>query len=80
VPGAQHVHPEDPQPDLVGGRLEVGMRDDLRRPGVVDQHVDPAELGLGRGGQCHAGVVVGDVGLHVDGLGQRVSDGLSRRR
>ena len=59
---------------------DVGMRDDLRRPGVVDQDVDPAELGPGRSGQRHARTVVGDVGLHVYGPGQRVGDGLARRR
>ena len=60
--GPLQVHVEDLVPDRLGQAFEVVVGDEVGRRGVVDQHVEPAEL-LGRSLDHRAHRrVVGDVG------------------
>ena len=77
VPGAEDVDPQDALPDLVRRRVEVVVRDHHRGAGVVDHDVESAVLLDGRVNEslCLGGI--GDVGLHVDRVGEVVGDLLS---
>src|SRR5690606_6085045 len=68
--GAGDVDGQHPVPVLDGDRLDVGLGDVDRHPGVVDQPVEPAPPLLGGRDEAPGGLGVGDVALHVGGVAQ----------
>ena len=44
VKRALEIDAENVVPDFVGQRVEIGGIDEMRRAGVVDEHVEAAEL------------------------------------
>ena len=69
-----HVDREYPLPVFVLHLFEIGGQHELRRPGVVHQHVDAAKGFGGRGGHLPAIGVVGHVGLYGDSLDAQLFD------
>ena len=79
VPRPDHVDPEDLLPDLGGRCIEVVVGDDRGRAGVVDDDVEPSVVPDGGVDEVLGLRRVGDVCLHVDGVGELVGQLLARR-
>ena len=69
LPGPDHVGVEDPTPHFGVGRLEVAMGDDRGGAGIVDQDVESTVGGHHLLDETGGIGLVGDVGLHVSGVG-----------
>lgn len=74
VKRALDVHAENVVPDFLGEPVQIGMRDEMRGAGAVDQDVEPAEPAKRRGDHRLDRGLVRDVGAMADGLSTKACE------